>query len=113
MLVTQSNVIDVPISLATIVQIQENNAYQRSLYFKNLTTSSIAIQIETSADSGETWSLVEPSFSLAAGTIAVKEVSSLNILRIRASGGGDDRDLYVAYARMFDDSDNIWQKPLI
>lgn len=113
MLVTQSNVIDVPIALSTIVQIQENNAYQRSLYFKNLTTSTIAIQIETSADSGETWSLIEAAFSLAAGTIAVKEIDSLNILRIRASGGGDDRDLYVAYARMFDDSDNIWQKPLL
>lgn len=113
MLVTQSNVIDVPTALSTIVQIQENNAYQRSLFFKNLSSSSIAIQIETSADSGETWSLVESAFSLAGGAIIAKEITALNILRIRASGGGDDRDLYVAYARMFDDSDNIWQKPLI
>ena len=113
MLVTQSDVFDVPISLSTILTIRENNTYERSLYFKNLTASDISIQIETSADGGSTWSLVDSAFTLSANTIEVKQIEVTNILRLRASGGGDDRDIYLAYARIFNDANREWVRPLI
>jgi len=115
MLATQSDVLDVPIALDTILTIRENNTYQRSLFFKNLTASDISMQIETSTDGGSTWSLVEAAFSIAANSIEVKEVDADNILRLRASGGGNDRDLYIAYARIFDNccASPEWTKPLL
>lgn len=113
MLVTQSDVFDIPISLATVLTIRENNTYQRSLYFSNLTAADISMQIETSADGGTTWSLVEPAFTLSANTIEVREIEAANILRLRASGGGDDRDIYLAYSRIFKDSNREWVSPLV
>lgn len=114
MMVTQSQLFDVPVSLSTIITIREGNTYARSLYFKNQSSSVLAINIEHSSDGGATWTLVGTAFSLAAAAIAVKEITAAysNILRIRASGGGDDRDLFVAYARMFDDG-ATWTDPTL
>ena len=114
MLSTQTRVFDVAVALSTILSVQENNSYQRSFFFHNLSTGSLSVQIEYSADGGTTWTLVEPAFSIAAGAITAKEVTNLNILRVRASGGGDDRDLYIGYSRMFLDTGSVtWVKPLL
>jgi hypothetical protein len=114
MMVTQSQLFDVPTALSTIVTIREGNTYARSLYFKNQSSGTLAIQIEHSSDGGATWALVGTAFSLATGVIVVKEVAATyaNILRIRSSGGGDDRDLFIAYARMFDDG-ATWTDPTL
>ena len=114
MMCTQSQLFDVPASLTTIVTLREGNTYARSLYFKNQSSDTLAIQIEHSSDGGATWAIVGTAFSLAAAAIAVKEVAATysNILRVRASGGGDDRDLFIAYARMFDDG-NTWTDPTL
>jgi len=114
MLICQSDVFDIPASLTTVLNIRENNAYQRSLYFKNLLGSdTLAFQIETSADGGSTWTLIDTAFSLAAGAIVVKEITASNILRVRASGGGTDRDVYIAYARIIADDDHEWVSPAL
>lgn len=115
MLVTQSDVLDVPVSLSTILTMRESSTYQRSLFLRNLSASTLGIQIESSLDGGTTWALVGTAFSLAAGELIVKEVAAsvTGILRIRASGGGDDRDLEVAYARIFDDTGHTWVAPVL
>jgi hypothetical protein len=113
-LVTQSDVFDIPMSLSVVLNIRENNTYQRSLYFKNLLgADTLAFQIETSADGGSTWTLIDTAFSVAGGEIVVKEITAPNILRVRASGGGNDRDAYIAYARFIEDEDHEWVTPAI
>lgn len=115
MLVTQTTVMDVPVSLSTIVTIRETNSYQRSFYLWNLYNATLSVQLEYSNDGGATWSLVDTAFSITAGSKEVKEVASTygQLLRIRASGGGDDKDLYVGYSRMFDSCDGDWVSPVV
>ena len=113
--VTQGQVFDVPASLSTIVTIRENSSgYQRSLAFQNLTTDSLSIQIEVSNDGGSNWSLVGTAFTLGSLTLVAKEIAAsyTNILRVRASGGGDDRDLVITYFRIFADG-NTWTDPTL
>ena len=114
MLATQSTTFDVNTGLTTILTIRETNSYQRTLYFRNLTTDALAVQVECSMDGGTTWSVVGTSFTLASLVSQVFGVPAINsgILRVRASGGGNDRDLEIAYARLFDDLGHIWQTPV-
>lgn len=114
MLVTQNQTFPVPASLSTILTIRERNTYQRSLFFQNLTSSSLSISLEHSSDGGSTWEIVGTAFTLTALTQTVKEVAATysNILRIRASGGGDDRDLYIGFARIFADG-STWTDPTL
>ena len=113
MLVTQTSVISVPSSIGTILQLRETNSYQRTLYFQNLSQLTLSAQIEESVDGGSTWSLVGVAFSIEVGGVVVKNVTSTNILRVRASGGGDANDLYVGYTRMYDDGNNVWTTPVM
>lgn len=115
MLVTQGDVFDITSGLMTALTIRENNTYQRVLFFRNLSSSALSLQIEHSADGGSSWSVVGAGFTLAAGALVVKDIASTyaNILRIRASGGGDDRDLEIQYARIFNDTDHIWITPIV
>jgi len=115
MLCTQSDVLDVPVSLSTILTMRESSTYQRSLFMRNLGTTTLGIQIESSLDGGTTWAIVGTAFSLASGELIVKEIAATvtGILRVRASGGGDDRDLEVAYARIFNDTGHTWVAPVL
>ena len=117
MLATLTDVLDVPVSLDTILQIRETNSYQRTLFFQNLTASALAAQIEESGDGGGTWTLIDTSFAIGiAGSgsdVVIKNISSTNILRVRASGGGNDRDMYVGFSRMYLDANHIWSSPLV
>lgn len=115
MIATQGDVFDVPVALGTILTIREPASYQRSLYFRNISSNTLAVQIEESDDGGSSWSIVGTAFSLGAGIILVKEVAATvtGILRIRASGGGDDRDLHLEYSRAYDDTSHIWASPTL
>ena len=117
MLCTQSDTFDVPVALATILQIREINSYQRTLFFQNISTSTLAIQIEESADGGTTWELIDTAFNLgtvgSGSDIAIKNIDSGNILRVRASGGGNDRDVSISFARMYLSENNIWTSSVV
>ncbi len=114
MITSQTGFFDVPAALATIVNIREVNSWQRSLFFENKSSSTLSIQMEHSADGGTTWSIIGTAFTLVAGAKIEKEISTTypNQLRIRASGGGEDRDLVITYARMFGDGDT-WTNPTL
>lgn len=117
MLCTQSALFDIPVGLSTVLQIRETNSYQRMLSFQNHTSSELSIQIEESSDGGATWSVVGTAFVVgalgSASEIVVKSISSTNILRVRCSGGGDDRDLTISYARLYADATNMWSSPQV
>lgn len=117
MLVSQSDTFGVPATVNTIVTIREVNSYNRVLYLKNLTVNAITIQIQRSADGGNTWDDVGSAISLGAAgggaDVEFVNVSDGNILRVRGSGGGNDRDLYLTYTRFYLDSDRVWTTPLL
>jgi len=117
MLVTQTEVFNVPAALDTILQLREVNSYQRTFYFKNLSDSTLTLVIQESDDGGNTWEDLVSAFTVgAAGAgsdVEVKNVTSSNILRVQASGGGNDRDLYISSARFYLDSNHVWARPLL
>lgn len=112
MLTTQSDIFAVPAALGIILQIREvSSGIQRTLLLQNLSSSDLTVQIEESADGGSTWSIIDSAFTVGAAggaDIAIKSIDSANILRVRASGGGDDRDLYITYTRMHEGCPAIW-----
>lgn len=120
MIVTQSDSFDVPAAQATILQLRETNSYQRTLLFRNLTASDLSCQIEHSADGGTTWVVIDTAFTISAigggSEVAIKNISSTyagSILRVRASGGGDDRDLQIHFTRMYLDTAHVWSSPVL
>jgi len=117
MLVTQSTVLSVPSSLGVILQIRETNTYQRTLYFRNLSALTLAVQIEYSADGGTTWTLIDTAFNIGAAgggsDVIVKNVTNTNILRVKASGGASGQELYFAFTRMYLDASNVWVSPVL
>jgi len=115
MIITSSDVLDVPVALATVLTIREANSYARSVFLHNLTSGSdLAMELQYSNDGGTSWSIIDTAFTLAAGELITKEIESTygQILRLRASGGGDDRDLHITYARIFDDNQHNWVMPI-
>lgn len=117
MLATQAEVLDVPVGLTTVLQIRESSPFPRVLFFRNLTDATIAATVEKSTDGGTTWSTVVASFNVGAigsGTeVVAQTITATDILRVRASGGGDDRDLMVGFCRMILDSGDIWTAPVL
>lgn len=116
MIAVQSRVFDVASGLSTVLSIRERNSYSVVLFFRNRGDLELSLQIEESADGGSTWSLVDTAFTLAAagedGDVAVKLVASDDILRVRGSGGGGDRDLEIAFVRDVNES-ATWTAPVL
>ena len=112
MFAMQSDVFDVPTAAASILQDRATSSYQRTLVFHNLSAGTLAITTQYSAAGGEAWTDIE-TFNLAAGAMVVKNVTRTEILRVRASGGGDDRDLAVALFRVDLDAraEKLWTTP--
>ena len=119
MLASQSDVFDIASGTVTVLTVRESNTLQRTFYFKNLTASELSVSIESSLDGGGTWSVIDTAFTVGAQGSAtecvVKDVTSDGILRVRASGGGDDRDVYIAYTRILDAGTvgAVWCKPVL
>ena len=115
MLVSQSDIFDVPAAQATVLTIREVASRQRTLFFENLTTAdTLTILVEYSTDGGSTWMMAVTSFDLDPGEIEVKNVLAAytGILRVRASGGGEDRDLSIGYSRTFGHT-VTWTNPIL
>ena len=111
MLDVRSDIFDVPLAVGTILTDREANSYQRTFLFHNKGVDTLTLDIEDSVD-GVTWATVDVSFTLAAGVAAIKNVASANILRVRGSGGGDDRDLVITLVNFNLDGNQIWMSPL-
>jgi len=112
----QADVVDIPAAAAVVLRDRTNAAFQRTFYFQNLTANALSLVIEESAD-GTTWSVLVPAFVvgiMGSGTeIIPKNIVSSNMLRVKGSGGGDDRDMLVTLVRGIVDANKVWAKPLI
>jgi hypothetical protein len=115
MMISQQDVFDVPAAQATILTVREVSSYQRTFAFRNLTTAStLSIIIEYSDDGGASWDTAVLTFTVTPGSTVVKNVASTitGILRVRASGGGEDRDVLVGYSRVYETS-ALWTDPTL
>jgi hypothetical protein len=115
MLIAQSDVFDVTVAQGTVLTVREANSYQRTFQFHNITVgSTISIVVEYSNDGGTTWADAVTTFNVLPGIISVQNVSAAftGILRVRASGGGNDRDLIIGYSRVYD-STTLWTDPTL
>jgi len=117
MINTQTDVFDVPVAVGTILTVRETNAYDRTFVFRNLTAAqTLNIEVQNSDDGGTTWDTAVAAFNLLPGIMIVKTVvgaTYANILRVRASGGGADRDLYLALQRPYLDAAKVWSSPVL
>ena len=123
MIAVAADIVDIPAAEGTILQNREASSYPRILTLRNLTTlDTISFKIQESADGGTTWSDLTLSDGTkqitldAAGSgddVCVERFSSANPLRIRASGGGNDRDLEVSLERVYDDASHVWGSPVL
>lgn len=117
MLVTMIDLFDVPAALGTLLTFREANSYAKFFGFRNWTASAIAVRIEETPDGGTTWNLVGTQFDVGAvgsGTdIITKHITSTNMLRIRGSGGGNDRDLEIGVSRVYKDTARSWPSPIL
>ena len=123
MKITCSDIFDAPVVEDTILTIREAGIFPRTFTLRNLTAAvAMAFRIQESADGGTTWTnvtlsdgTVQITFGAAgSGTdVLVERITSANILRVRASGGGADRDLEIALLRVYDDDTGLWGSPLL
>ncbi len=116
MIITGVDVVDVPVAEATVFTSREGVAFPRVFTLQNLTGSAITFSIEASP-AGAVWSPQTLSNGTTVMTlgivgsgsdITVERIVILNICRIRASGGGDDRDLMIGLQRVYYDTTKIW-----
>ena len=117
-----SDVFDIQVAEATILQVREAGVFPRTFTFRNLTAGTPAYRIQESANGGTTWT----NLTLADGTlqttlgaagggtdVTVERVTSSNMLRVLASGGTADRDLELRLSRSYVDAAHLWTSPLL
>lgn len=113
MIITQTDAVPTTLAESTILEIRETNTYTRVINFKNLTDTTLSIQIEESADGGSSWTAVGSSFTVVADALSVQTPASTNIMRIRCSGKNDDYGIEICYSRMLDDATYVWTQPVL
>lgn len=115
MLAVRSTIVDVPALEDAILTVRELNEFPRIFYFRNLTDSELTLQLQTSVD-GVTWADSGSTFTVgavaSATEIVAKYITSTSMLRVQGSGGGDDKDLMIAYCMMYQDDNQEWSYPL-
>jgi len=121
MLVTRNDTIDVPLAgditssegnpgFSAVLYIREGSLYDRTILLRNKCGNAIDVVIQE--NDGSDWvDLEDLDFTLGAegsGTeIAGGVITSHNILRILALGGGNSKDLEVGYCLMTADGDGL------
>ena len=119
MLVSQTHRVSVPVSEATIVQIRESSAFQRTFYLKNWSSVTLSLKIQRYV--AAVWTDIGVSFDIGptggGSDVVVRNITNTEQLRIRGSGGsgsyGADMELDVSYVRFYTDTDNEWVSPII
>ena len=112
----QEDIIDVPSAVATVLTDRTGSSYQRTLVLRNLTSVELTYQLQYSAD-GTTWTNLGTAVTLGVAgggsDVEIENITNTNILRVRAQGGGEDRDMQVSLMRVLDDSDKVWTRPVL
>jgi len=112
----QSKIIDVPLSQTTVLYLRYGNSIARCFWLRNFSPQN-EITIKFQELVAGNWTDIDDQIVLGvpgSGTEqSTKLITSTNPLRLLASGGTNDRDLEVAVAQMFDDSQTTaWASPL-
>ena len=111
-----SDVFDVPAADAVILTLRETATYARDFTFQNLTAGTITIQMQDSPD-GATWTNLGVAITLAANVISKLNVTSLKLLRVRASilGGSVTDTMMLSLSRAMVDAapSRVWTSPLV
>lgn len=113
---TKSDILSVPDSEATVLQLRYTSGYDRNILLRNLTSSVLTIKIQEY--DGSSWENIGAAISLGVAgggsDVEEKHITSGNILRIVGSGGSSDRDLFIAVSGYLGDGDEvIWSSPLV
>ena len=117
-----SDIFNCPVVEDTVLTVREAGVFPRTFTLRNLTAGTPAYRIQESADGGTTWSnltledgTAQTTLGVAGGgtDATVERVISANILRVRVSGGGADRDMEITLNRVYDDNAHLWTSPLL
>ena len=102
------DVFEVPAAEGVILTNRETPSEYRTLILNNLTSSDMNLKIEESVD-GTAWTTVGVVFTLAVSESAVKQITSLNMIRVKASGTSEDgKDLLITLLRTQIDATHVW-----
>lgn len=114
MLATQIDIFPTTLANTVWLTLRQLNTYARLFSFKSLCSASLSILIEESLDGGTTWTTVTGgSFTLSAGDIVSKSVTSNGLVRISGSGETNSKGILIGCAQIFLDSTYVWQSPVL
>ena len=117
MLISQSDIFDVPQTKDTILEIREGSTTGRILSFKNLRDQVLRVEIHKSDDGGTTWTVMEQPIVLGpAGSELeeqMKDIDAEGFLKIQASGGRGNGDMAIVFVRTCPNQPAVWSGPRI
>ena len=120
MIVEVSDIFDCPVAEGTVMQVRASGVFPRTFILRNLTASTPSYKIQE--DLAGTWTdltLSDGTKQITLGAadsgtdVRVERITSANLLRVRMSGGTNDRDIELSLTRVYDDSNSIWGSPLL
>ncbi len=111
-LLVQGDIFDVPSAEATLFTLREANGFPKVLFFENLTSNTITIRLQESGDGGATFINLGATFDLGpaggGAAVEVKKEDTTNIIRVRGSGGANDRDVLINTGRYYLTGATTW-----
>ena len=119
MLVTQSNVYDVAVASATVLTIRDISgaigSNNRTLVFTNLHSEDLNVKLQEYVV--DTWQDIGAAFVVeengTAGYVIVKNLTSLNMIRVLAYGADATQGLKIDYMRNYESDSATWIAPFI
>ena len=100
---SQGNVFEIAAVEATIFTLVDDLSTPRAVLLHNMGAYTLTCQYQYSTDGGGSWTNLAAAFSLgAAGSgdeLDVLKITQSGRIRLKASGGGGDRDLSVLVVR--------------
>lgn len=113
MLVTSQDVHDITAVEMTVITLEEMNPYPKIFIFENLTAVTLAAKIQESSDGGNTYEDIGSAFNIGpagrGSEVETRYITSSNLLRVRAAGGGNDRDLLLSIGRYYKSGPATWR----
>jgi len=122
MLIAQSDVFVVSAGAAEVLTIRDvatavgvDESGRRTLSFTNLSSSELTITIyEYDVDSWDLLTTITLAAFGAAGYVKIYNVTSTNMIQVKASGGGGSvPELQIDYMRNYESNPDTWIAPFI